>query len=203
MSYSTYQSTINLSGGTTSPGSRVYHSTVNGKWVYTPNWAVNNTEIAIQFDPSTDTWSDFDTSSYPHSITRNASGVVSGKGPPGDVVRFTFDCPYFGKTYSSGGGTSSEGLSYSGTLTVNGSNLDYEVPSSSTAGTYQILSKYLPGGNFLLDIPITHVEGTASTGSAVNFDSSKQWILRSPLGDVLDSAGASPASSLKVFCNFW
>lgn len=105
-SYSTYVSSITFTSGYTGvyPGTLDYHSTINNKWVYSPSWH-GGLSTAIEFDPNTDTWSDHDTSHYPHTISRNSSGVVSGLGPPGSsTVRFAFDCPYFGNTYSSGGG---------------------------------------------------------------------------------------------------
>ena len=99
--YSTHVTSMTLTSGHTGvyPGTMDYLSTSNGKWVYSPSWN-GSTDTAIQFDPVTDTWSDYNTSHYPHTITRDSSGVVQGLGPPGsNTVRFSFNCPYFGNTY--------------------------------------------------------------------------------------------------------
>ena len=211
--------------GLTSPDTQLqmFVVSVRGESRMQPMWSLqghsssNAHAYDIQMNSTTNVWKDygfdypthFELSNSTTHNTSNASNLSSG-------YQGTITNKYLHIYISQSGSlnyigyidisppqsTNSEGLSYSGTLTVNGSNLDYEIPSSASAGTYQILSKVLPYGNFLLELSFTHSEGTASTGSAVNFDSLKQWILRSPLGDVLDSSGASPAS-LKVFRNFW
>ena len=82
--YTTYDSSITFTSGYTGvyPGTLDYLSTTNGKWVYSPSWH-GGTDTAIQFDPVTDTWSDYTLSHYPHTITRSATGVVQALGPPG------------------------------------------------------------------------------------------------------------------------
>jgi len=78
-----------------------------------------------------------------------------------------------------GGGTSTEGSSYSGTLTVNGTSLEYEIPATSSSGTYELKA------DGTTQLSIVH-GSTASTGSAPNFDQTKIWTLISPMGDELD-----------------
>tara|TARA_B100001142_G_C14331599_1_gene654339 strand:+ start:2176 stop:2817 length:642 start_codon:yes stop_codon:yes gene_type:complete len=99
----------------------------------------------------------------------------------------------------SGGGTSTEGSSYSGTLTVNGTSLEYEIPGTSSSGTYELKA------DGTTQLSIVH-GSTASTGSAPNFDQTKIWTLISPIGDELDEidlTGSGGSLTKKVFCNFW
>ena len=102
-----------------------------------------------------------------------------------------------GITLASGTGT--EGSSYSGTLTVNGTSLEYEIPDTSSSGTYELKA------DGIIQLSIVH-GSTASTGSAPNFDQTKIWTLISPTGDeldVIDLTGSGTSSIKKVFCNFW
>jgi len=162
--------------------------------------------IRVKFTTGTgyNVWSDGHTGGDPSTIDDNADGYVYCYNSSNTLlIKFLKPTAATASWISSGSNTGTEGLNYTGTLTVNGLNLDYAIPSTASTGTYPILSKVLPGGLFFTEISISHTENTASTGSAVNFDSSKQWILRSPLGNLLDSAGATPSSNKKVFCNFW
>jgi hypothetical protein len=97
------------------------------------------------------------------------------------------------------GTTGTEGSSYSGTLTVNGTSLEYEIPATSSSGTYELKA------DDTTQLSIVH-GSTASTGSAPNFDQTKIWTLISPMGDELDEidlTGSGGSSTKKVFCNFW
>jgi len=99
----------------------------------------------------------------------------------------------------SGSGTGVEGSSYSGTLTVNGNDLEYEIPSSSSSGSYYLLS----GVNNTFSSELTIAVGSnGATGSAPNFDQTKTWILRSPTEYEL-ARWSPPSTNKKVFCNFW
>lgn len=96
-------------------------------------------------------------------------------------------------------GTSTEGSSYSGTLTVNGTSLEYDIPATSSSGTYELKA------DGTTQLPIVH-GSTASIGSASNFDQTKIWTLISPMGDELDEidlTGSGGSLAKKVFCNFW
>jgi hypothetical protein len=97
------------------------------------------------------------------------------------------------------GTTGTEGSSYSGTLTVNVTSLEYEIPATSSSGTYELKA------DDITQLSIVH-GSTASTGSAPNFDQTKIWTLISPMGDELDEidlTGSGGSSTKKVFCNFW
>lgn len=94
--------------------------------------------------------------------------------------------------------TGTEGFSYSGTLTVNGNDLEWVIPSSSSSGTYYLLSGV--NNTFGLELPIT-VGSNGATGSAPNFDQTKTWLLRSPTEDELDRI--SLTRTKKVHSNFW
>lgn len=97
---------------------------------------------------------------------------------------------------TSGGGTSTESLSYSGSLTVNGTSLEYEIPSTASSGTYMLMSS----ASATPQLNITH-GSTLSSGSVPNFDQSKIWTLLSPIEGEL--ARIDLTSTKKVFCNFW
>lgn len=105
----------------------------------------------------------------------------------------------FSVTFTAGGGTSTEGSSYSGTLTQNGTTLEYDIASSSSSGSYYLLSG--DNGSFSLELTIT-VGSNGASGSAPNFDQTKIWILRSPTEYELDR-WSPPSLRKKVFCNFW
>lgn len=139
-------------------------------------------------------WEDHDTTgsnTYPTSVTLNGTTVELYDG---SNIIGTFTHPY-----TSGGGTGTEGSSYSGTLTVNGTSLEYEIPATSSSGTYELKA------DGITQLPIVH-GSTASTGSAPNFDQTKIWTLISPMGDELDEidlTGSGGSLTKKVFCNFW
>lgn len=99
---------------------------------------------------------------------------------------------------ATGGGTGTEGSSYSGTLTVNGNDLEWVIPASSSSGSYYLLSGV--NNTFSLELTIT-VGSSGATGSAPNFDQTKIWILRSPTEDELYRI--SPKTQKKVHSNFW
>lgn len=123
-----------------------------------------------------------------------SGNLVSMWNPGTNLGVFTWLSSY---VVSSGGGTGSEGSSYSGTLTVNGTNLEYEIPSSSSAGTYMLMSS----ASSTPQLYITH-GSTLSSGYAPNFDQTKIWTLLSPTEDELDRI-SPPSIDKKVFCNFW
>jgi hypothetical protein len=139
-------------------------------------------------------WSDHGTGS-PNSIS--VSGTTVSLSQSG--IWGTFTSPYPSGPTSGSGGTSTEGSSYSGTLTVNGTSLEYEIPATSSSGTYELKA------DDTTQLSIVH-GSTASTGSAPNFDQTKIWTLISPMGDELDEidlTGSGASSTKKVFCNFW
>lgn len=154
---------------------------------------------AIKWQPSTNTWADHG-SDYPTDIVSGAT-VTDFTNPHtvsvgyGTNVLYTFVHPA-GLPYTS---TVTHGFSYSGTLTVNGTSLEHEIPATSSSGTYELKA------DGIIQLSIVH-GSTASTGSAPNFDQTKIWTLISPMGDELDVinlTGSGASSMKKVFCNFW
>lgn len=149
--------------------------------------------------------------SHPHMGTSYSNGRIQLIGDPTNpnpanrIPEFDFleSDAFVAAGGGSGGGTLS--TSYEGTLTVNGSNLNWAIPNAATTGNYELMSKVLPAGNFVQELPIAHTAyNGGSSGFVVNFDTSKQWILRAPDGVTLDTAGATPPpNEKKVFCNFW
>lgn len=101
----------------------------------------------------------------------------------------------------SGGGTSTEGSSYSATLEVNSNGwLEYTIPTTSSAGTYYLL-KTSDGGSSWAQHGQTITHGVLETQGSFVFDQTLIWIIRSPTEDEL--ARWSPSTNKKVFCNFW
>jgi len=160
-----------------------------------------NHEIAV--NRSTNIWDDYGTDNPtivadPDVAGSGASnGIVDLKVSADNTVRYAFTKPTTADWISSGNGTNTEGSSYSGTLTQNGTTLEYDIPSSSSSGSYYLLSGV--NGTFTLELTIS-VASNGASGSAPNFDQTKIWILRSPTEDELDRW--SPLSK-KVCCNFW
>ena len=112
MSYSTYTTPLSITQSDEGWTGRSYeyHSTVNGKWVYTLSTHSSNVSLGIRFDPANDQWEDNDTSSYPVSISRDSSGDVRGWNTTSqNSLRFKLACPYFGNTYSGSSGGSGGG----------------------------------------------------------------------------------------------
>lgn len=147
---------------------------------------------------STNTWSDDGTlDPLPPPVENGSLIEVSNSG--GVVYQFTKPTSANASWISSGGGTGTEGFSYSGTLTVNGNDLEYDIPASSSSGSYYLLSGV--NNTFSNELTIT-VGSNGASGSAPNFDQTKTWILRSPTEDELDR-WSPPSTRKKVFCNFW
>ena len=105
---------------------------------------------------------------------------------------------------TSGGGTSTEGTSYSATLEVNSSGwLEYTIPTTSSSGTYYLL-KSSDGGVTWTQHGQSITHGVLETQGSFVFDQTLIWIIRSPTEDELDRwSPPSTSSSKKVFCNFW
>jgi len=172
-----------------------------------------NLNRRFKFTISTNTWSDASSNTLPHALSNGLTtitpssfgGDVNGTPQPeiiglcgssGGSIYGAFGNPFYS---SSGSGTGTEGSSYSGTLTVNGTSLEYEIPATSSSGTYELKA------DGITQLPIVH-GSTASTGSAPNFDQTKIWTLISPMGDELDEidlTGSGGSLTKKVFCNFW
>jgi len=125
------------------------------------------------------------------SFQPDSNGIVTISFSWNDHTGLKFKPPVI----SSGGGTSSEGFSYSGTLTVNGTTLEYAIPSTASSGTYMLMSS----ASATPQLNIVHGTGP-STGNAPNFDQTKIWTLLSPTEDELARINLT---NKKVFCNFW
>lgn len=169
---------------------------IYGLWNLNSNvWQDQNFSHSIRVNTTTNTWED--------NGSENPTSVI--EGPDGSISLYKSDGMFLYKftkpTTASwiGSGTSTEGSSYSGTLTVNGTSLEYEIPVTSSSGTYELKA------DGTIQLLIVH-GSTASTGSAPNFDQTKIWTLISPMGDELDEidlTGIGGSLTKKVFCNFW
>jgi len=128
-------------------------------------------------------------------ITASGSLTLVNGGVVYVVDRFSPTHTYYLKIDSDGsgggivyaGGTSTEGLSYSGNFIFVPSvpSLAYTIPQSSAAGSYTIYS--YDAGTSKLEKTIIHdaVSQFGNIGGITNFDPSKTYKLLSPLGDVL------------------
>jgi len=177
---------------------------------------INGTRRWVYYDITDDKWKDYG-SWTPNGISVNqnsAGGTTSSVVVAGNTIRFwhgsdvrvTFTHPSWlnSSNSGSGGGTSTEGSSYSATLEVNSNGwLVYTIPTSSSAGTYYLLKSSDGGVTWTQHgQSITHA-GTFYTQDSFAFDSSLIWIIRSPTEDELDRWSASDPVQKKVFCNFW
>ena len=164
-------------------------------------WSYDSTALnRIKYTSSTQTWSDIiETSSAPNSLSSTSTHVSNQKDIVNPETVFMwynngdflgkFDNPFYVTTASSG-------MSFSGSLSVVGTTLEYSIPAHSSAGTYQLMSS--ASSTAQLDI----VHGSSlSSGSAPNFDQTKIWTLLSPYGDELDKIDLNKKK--KVFSNFW
>lgn len=134
------------------------------------------------------------------TISRPSTGVIRVTAQSIDRGTWTETAAFLnGVMPSSGGGTGTEGFSYSGTLTVNGNDLEYDIPASSSSGSYYLLSGV--NNTFSNELTIS-VGSNGASGSAPNFDQTKTWMLRSPTEDEL-ARWTPPSTTKKVFCNFW
>lgn len=163
-----------------------------------------NNEIKVGVDSTHadfNKWSDADSATHPYDVSRDGLPDTSGTGGTIELVTsggsnyFRFDKPVLGSSGSSGPGTLS--VSYSGSLTVNGTSLEYEIPSTASSGTYMLMSSI----SSTPQLNIVH-GSTESTGSAPNFDQTKIWTLLSPLEEELARIDLT-SSKRKVSCNFW
>lgn len=191
--------TWELAWGSTQGDYEIYELYVNGS-------ISSNNGIKVNTNPSAsdyNTWVDHGTSHPDNAPTEN-NGIVT-LSSPGYANLYQFTKPTTASWISSGGGggTGSEGLSYSGDLLFVPSvpDLVYTIPQSSAAGSYTIYS--YDAGTSNLEETITHTTtGSVGTiGSVSNFDSSNTHKLFSPLGELLDTY--SPGGVKKVHCNFW
>jgi hypothetical protein len=204
-------STITFSGGAWQTSGRYYSHIGSGLYnLRNSDGTSNSSDKDIKFTDSSGTLTlDVNPTTgtaAPSTFSSGGSDVTSGTVVAGDTinlkeagaVRASFTLVSF-YTSGGGGGTSTEGSSYSGTLTVNGTSLEYEIPATSSSGTYELKADGTTQSS------IVH-GSTASTGSAPNFDQTKIWILISPAGDELDEidlTGTGGTLTKKVFCNFW
>lgn len=124
--------------------------------------------------------------------------VIYANGSPSHGVKFKF------VPTSSGGGTSTEGFSYSATLEVNSNGwLEYTIPTTSSAGTYYILKSSNGGVSWTqhgLSINHGNIPLITETQGSFVFDQTLIWIIRSPNEDELDRWRPT---TKKVNCNFW
>lgn len=149
-------------------------------------------------------WRSGSTNNWGHVTRSDITTSISGTTVTvklSNVDQFTFD--ETDAFVSSGGGTSTEGLSYSGELIFVPSvpSLAYTIPQSSATGTYTIYS--YDAGTASLQETINHstTSSVGSIGGVSNFDSGNTHKLLSPLGQVLDTY--TPGGVKKVHCNFW
>jgi len=130
------------------------------------------------------------------------NGASSITVTPGDTIYLFNQVTQFGSfvwdaTWTSTPPVLQGASSYSGTLTVDGINLDYEIPATSSAGTYMLMSS----ASATPHLNIVH-GSTLSSGVVPNFDQTKIWTLLSPTEDELDRI-SPPQTRKKVSCNFW
>ena len=171
---------------------------------------LHNIKVGIVASASDyNTWTDAG-SSTPNGVDDNADGYVYLYNTVSDMnagtpLKYSFLKPTSADWISGGGGggTSTEGFSYSGSLLFVPSvpDLVYTIPQSSSAGTYTIYS--YDAGTPTLELTRNHTTQSiyGSLGPVPNFDPSNTHKLLSPMGDVLDTY--SPAGVKKVHCNFW
>lgn len=174
----------------------------NGVW----RWDISHQNT--RYDPGSSYWLEYTQSTGEWiAVGGSANDVIGTRN--GDVITcgtfavFDETSAFSDGTVptSSGGGTSTEGSSYSATLEVNSSGgLVYTIPTSSSAGTYYLLKSSDGGVTWTQHGQnITH-QGTSYTQDTIaSFDQSLIWIIRSPTEDELDRW----RSQKKVFCNFW
>ena len=161
------------------------------------NFAFSNPlEGGLAVERSTNTWSDLNTSSgnFPAISSQSSSSVTLAN--QFGAVRAIFTKPAQSTwAQPNTNSTGTEGFSYSGTLTVNGTTLEYAIPSTASSGTYMLMSS----ASATPQLSIVHGTGS-STGSAPNFDQTKIWTLLSPTEDEL---ARIDLRRRKVCCNFW
>jgi len=169
--------------------------------VYTSNTAPNRTltyQNGVWSDSGTDApvLKDSNGNTITQTPSNPQSFVIDWYGQDSTVVN-----PYY--TSGSGGGTSTEGLSYSGSLIYAPSvpDLVYTIPQTSAAGDYTVYSYDAGTSNLELTRTHTTVGPYGSVGAVPNFDPSNTHKLFSPLGGLLDTY--SPGGVKKVHCNFW
>ena len=187
-----------------STGDLTYYNSDSDYHYYAPSWNADGSYgLRVKFTAGTgyNVWDDGG-GSDPTSVDDNADGYVYGYNSSGTLV-IKFLKPTSASWISSGGGTSTEGVSVpNGSITRDSFGaLYFTVDKSSplTVGTHDYgfyLDGYLQG-------TINHSSNTVDAVGYQNNPSDGLWQLSYQGGSSLQLLASYTVGSKKVFCNFW